>query len=65
VACITTRDQLLATSFVNRDGKIAVIVMNPTDKAINYNLYIKEKTASVECLPHSISTLIIEGVFKK
>lgn len=61
IACSTTRDQLLATAFINKDGKIAVITMNPTDKPMDYNLLIEGVTAPVKSLPHSISTLIIEG----
>lgn len=60
IACSTTRDQLLATAFLNKDGKIAVIVMNPTDNPMDYNILIEGVTAPVKCLPHSISTLIIE-----
>ncbi len=60
IACSTTRDQLLATAFINKDGKIAVITMNPTDKTMDYNLLIEGVTAPVKLLPHSISTLIIE-----
>lgn len=60
IACSSTRDQLLATAFLNKDGKIAVIAMNPTDNAMDYNIIIEGVTAPVKCLPHSISTLIIE-----
>jgi glucosylceramidase len=60
IACSTTRDQLLATAFLNKDGKIAVIAMNPTDNSMDYNILIEGVTAPVKCLPHSISTLIIE-----
>lgn len=60
VACSTTRDQLLATAFINKNGKLALIVMNPTEKQMNYNLLIGGKAAPVECLPHSISTIILE-----
>jgi glucosylceramidase len=61
IACATTRDQLLATAFINKDGKVAVITMNPTDRTMDCNLFIEGVTAPVKLLPHSISTLIIEG----
>ncbi|MTK52070.1 glycoside hydrolase family 30 protein [Paludibacter sp.] len=60
IACSTTRDQLLATAFRNQDGIIDVIVMNPTDNSMNYNLLIKGVTSPVKCLPHSISTIVIK-----
>jgi glucosylceramidase len=60
IACSTTRDQLLATAFRNQDGTIAVIVMNPTDNPMEYNLLIKSDKSAVKCLPHSISTIVIK-----
>lgn len=56
----SNRDGLLTTAFVNTDGKIAVIVMNPTDNQIKYRLYFSAKYAPASALPHSISTIIIE-----
>ena len=56
----SNRDQLLTTAFENKDGKIAVIVMNPTDKQVDYHLRIAGKTTATTSLPHSISTLIIQ-----
>jgi len=56
----SNRDGLLTTAFLNTDGKIAVIVMNPTDAKIEYNLYyLPNKYTSISGLPHSISTVII------
>jgi glucosylceramidase len=55
-----SRSQLLTTAFINPDGKIAVIVMNLTDKPADYLLWVNGKAASVSSLPHSINTLIIE-----
>jgi glucosylceramidase len=53
-----SRSALLTTSFLNTDGKIATIVMNISDKKINYFLWIKGKAAEVQSLPHSIQTLV-------
>jgi glucosylceramidase len=50
---------LLTTAFVNKDGSIAVIVMNPTDRKIDYHLWVSGKTALTNSLPHSISTILI------
>ena len=56
----SNRDQLLTTAFVNKDGKLAVIVMNPTDKQMDYHLWVAGKVTGTTSLPHSISTLIIQ-----
>ena len=53
-----SRSQLLTTAFKNPDGKVVVIVMNQSDKAATYNLWVNGKAAVTEALPHSISTLI-------
>ena len=52
--------QLLTTAFVNKDGSLAVIVMNPTDSKINYHLWVRGKAALTASLPHSIATIIIK-----
>lgn len=54
-----SRSQLLTTSFKNKDGKIAVIVMNQSDKKIDYNLCVGRNAAVVSILPHAIQTLIL------
>ena len=53
-----SRSQLMTTAFKNPDGKVVVIVMNQSDKAASYNLWVNGKAAIAEALPHSISTLI-------
>jgi glucosylceramidase len=52
------RDMLETTAFKNADGKIAVVVMNRTDKTVPYLLWINNKAAKMESLPHSIATLV-------
>jgi glucosylceramidase len=54
----SNRDNLQTTAFQNADGKIAVVVMNQTEKNISYLLWLNGKAAKMESLPHSISTLI-------
>ena len=56
----SNRDGLLTTAFLNTDGKIVVIVMNPTKTKVDYHLYFADKLAPATALPHSISTVIIE-----
>ncbi len=54
-----SRSQLLTTAFINPDGKIAVIVMNQSDKPVTYNLCIGTNAAVVTILPHAIQTLVL------
>jgi glucosylceramidase len=54
-----SRSQLLTTAFINTDGKIAVIVMNQSDKKVTYNLCIGTNAAVVNILPHAIQTLVL------
>jgi glucosylceramidase len=60
ILCAPSRSQLLATGFINEDNKVAVVVMNQSDKKIVYNLCIGKNAAEINSLPHSIQTLIIE-----
>ena len=59
IASAASRSQLLTTSFKNKDGKIAVVVMNQSDKKITYNLCVGRNAAVVDILPHAIQTLIL------
>ncbi|MFL5810521.1 MAG: glycoside hydrolase family 30 protein [Flavisolibacter sp.] len=60
VATSTNRDKLLATSFINKNGQLAVVVMNGSDDAIEYHVCISGKAAKTTSPPHSISSLVIE-----
>ncbi len=53
-----SRSALLSTAFVNPDGQVAVVVMNPTDKQTTYFLWLAGDAAEVTSLPHSIQTLV-------
>ena len=54
-----SRSQLLTTAFINRDGKVAVVVMNQSNLKITYNLCIGHSAAEVKILPRSIQTLVL------
>ncbi len=56
----SNRDQLETTAFENQDGSLAVIVMNPTNKAIQYHLWIHGAATQLVSLPHSIATMVID-----
>lgn len=59
IAVSTNRTDLLATGFINRDGKVVVVVMNKGLQHFQYVLWIQGKIVPVNALPHSISTIII------
>ena len=56
----SNRVQLLTTAFMNENGKLAVVVMNPTNEKFSSRLYIGNKAVETISLPHSIATLVIE-----
>jgi glucosylceramidase len=58
IACSASRSSLLATSFANPSGEIATVVMNKTEKPVNYLLWTNEKAAEVTIPPRSIQTLL-------
>ena len=43
---------------LNKDGTIAVVVMNESGKNIPYRLWIAGKAVEVSGRPHSIATLV-------
>jgi glucosylceramidase len=58
ISTAVSRSSLLSTSFLNKDGKIATIVMNQSDKKIIYYLYIGNEKTVVEIPAHAIQTLV-------
>ena len=50
--------QLLTTAFINTDGKIVVVVMNPSGEKFTYKMYIGNQAIETTSLPHSIATLV-------
>ncbi len=59
IASSPSRSQLLSTAFLNPDGKVAVVVMNPTEKAASYWLWLNGDAAEVNSPPRSIQTLVL------
>lgn len=59
IGSAASRSQLLTTSFMNKDGKIAVIVMNQSDKQLDYNLCVGKNAAVVTIQPHAIQTVVL------
>lgn len=59
IVCSSNADDLLATAFLNPDGKIAVVVMNQTDKDIEFYTWIENRAAKTNSPAHSIITLVL------
>ncbi|MBI2284303.1 MAG: glycoside hydrolase family 30 protein [Bacteroidetes bacterium] len=59
IGSAASRSQLLTTSFINKDRKIAVIVMNQSDKKLDYNICIGRAAAVITIPPHAIQTLVL------
>jgi len=58
IVCSSNSDDLLATAFLNPDGKIATVVMNQTDKASEFYTWIDGKAVKTNSPAHSIVTLV-------
>jgi glucosylceramidase len=54
----STVDTLMTTAFLNPDGKIAVVVLNPSQIAQPFWLWINGQAAKTSSPPHSIITLV-------
>lgn len=59
IAATTNRDALQSTAFRNPDGSVAVVVMNKTDKPLDYQLWIAGQAAKTTSAAHSIMTLVV------
>jgi len=58
VSTATSRSNILSTSFLNPNGELITIVMNPTDQKIKYKLFVNQDAVTINLLPHSIQTLV-------
>ncbi|MCK6561831.1 glycoside hydrolase family 30 protein [candidate division KSB1 bacterium] len=59
IICSSNHDDLLATAFLNPDGKIAVVVMNQTEKDIAFHAWIENQAVKTNSPAHSIVTLVL------
>jgi glucosylceramidase len=57
IVAASSRSMLLATGFVNEDGTVAVVVVNPTDQAMDYHLTVGSSSVAIGAPPHSIQTV--------
>lgn len=53
-----SRSMLLTTAFVNADGTVAVVVMNPTSRGGPYSLRVGGSAVEIQSRPHSIQTVV-------
>jgi len=60
VAATANRDLLQTTAFRNPDGSLAVVVMNQTDKPVDFQLWIRGQAAKTTAAAHSIATLVVK-----
>ena len=58
ISSVASRSQLLTTSFINPDGKVATIVMNQSNLKVTYYLWIEAAATEVVIPPHAIQTLV-------
>ena len=58
ISSVSSRSQLLTTSFLNKDGKVVTIVMNQSNMKLNYNLCVGSKSTVISIMPHAIQTLV-------
>jgi len=58
VSTTTNRSALLATTFINTDGVVATIVMNPGDTELQYSLLIDTLAARLAIPAHAMQTLL-------
>ncbi|PCH69970.1 MAG: glycosyl hydrolase [Bacteroidales bacterium] len=59
ISTASSNSTLISTSFINENGKIATVVMNSSEEAINYKLYIGANMAtSIKIPARAIQTII-------
>ena len=58
VSATASRSTLLTTAFVNADGRLAVVVMNPTDRAVDYRLLVGAQQWELQIPPRAIQTIV-------
>ncbi|MFY0687142.1 MAG: glycoside hydrolase family 30 protein [Cyclobacteriaceae bacterium] len=58
VSTVVSRSFLESTTFVNEDGSYATVVMNSSDKPVDYKLYVRDQVITLVILPRAIQTLL-------
>ncbi len=55
----STRDFLETTGFLNPDGTVAVVILNRSDKELDYQLWLDGHSAPLKSRAHSITTVVL------
>ena len=59
ISTVSSRSHLLSTTFMNEDQSMVSVVMNQSDQAIDYKLYVGEGQAvSIQIPAHAIQTVV-------
>lgn len=58
ISTSASRTHLKSTSWLNEDGKMVTVVMNDTDEAIDYKMYIGTKAVKETIQAHAMQSLI-------
>lgn len=58
VSAVASRSVLQTTSWLNTDNKLATVVMNTSDAAVTYRLYIGNQETTVTIPAHAMQTLV-------
>ncbi len=58
ISSAVSRSMLQSASFINKDGKIATVVMNNSDKEVAYGLFIGTDKVSLTIPAHGIQTMV-------
>lgn len=59
ITCSSSTDKLMTTAFLNKDGKIAVVVLNLSEQEQPFNLSLGGKATRNVSPAHSILTLVV------
>jgi glucosylceramidase len=60
IACSSNNDDLLATAFMNADGRIAVVVFNGSERTMDFDTWIDGVACTANSPAHSIITLVMK-----
>lgn len=58
VSTTSSRSHLLSTSFINENGRLVTVVMNPTDQAIDYKLHVGTQAIAERIPAHGLQTIV-------
>jgi glucosylceramidase len=60
IMCSSDDDDLLSTAFINPDNSIVVVVLNLTDEAKPYSVWVAGRAVKTNSPAHSIETIVLK-----